>query len=86
MEDAQEAYSQEDEVRGMNFHLGIDETNSNGHGERKDEDINLVETIRKLQAYVQRNKFDNQRLMKAKEKHEYFNMNLMKSMDKIEKN
>jgi hypothetical protein len=52
MEDAQEAYNQEDEVRGMNFHLGIEGTNSNGHGERKDEDINLVETIRKLQAYV----------------------------------
>jgi len=86
MEDGQESYSEDYEVRGINVHLGIEGTNSNGHGERKDEDINLVETIRKLQAYVQRNKFDNQRLMKAKEKHEYFNMNLMKSMDKIEKN
>jgi hypothetical protein len=48
MEDAQEAYSQEDEVGGMNVHLGIEGTNSNGHGGGKDGDINLVETLRKL--------------------------------------
>jgi len=48
MEDAQEDYSQEDEVRGMNVHLGIEGTNSNGHGAIKEEDVNLVETIRKL--------------------------------------
>jgi hypothetical protein len=41
--------------------------NSNGHGEGKDEDINLVETIRKLQEYAQRNKYDNESHMKAKE-------------------
>jgi hypothetical protein len=67
MEDAQEAYSQDDEVRGMNFHMGIEGTNSNGHGEGKDEDINLVETIRKLQEDVQSHKDDNESLMKAKE-------------------
>jgi hypothetical protein len=48
MEDAQEAYSQEDVIRIMDVHLGVEGTNSNGHGEGKDEDINLVDTIRKL--------------------------------------
>jgi hypothetical protein len=36
----------------MNLHLGIEGKYSNGHGEGKDEDINLVETIRKLHTDV----------------------------------
>ena len=85
MEDAQEAYSQEDEDIGMNVHIGIEGTNSNVHGGGKDEDINLVETIKKLQVDVQSHKADNERLMKAKEKWEDFNLNLMKILDIIEK-
>jgi hypothetical protein len=50
----------------MDVHFGVEGTNSNGHGEGKDEDINLVETIRKLQIDVQSHKADNERLMKAK--------------------
>jgi len=42
-------------------------TNSNGHGGGKEEDINLVETIIKLQKDVSSDKVDNERLMKAKE-------------------
>jgi hypothetical protein len=48
MGDAQETYSQEDEIKGMDVHLRVEGTNSNGHGEGKEEDINLVETIREL--------------------------------------
>jgi hypothetical protein len=33
----------------MYFHLGIEGTNSNGHGEGKDENMNMVEIIRNLQ-------------------------------------
>jgi hypothetical protein len=65
--------------------LGLEGTNSNGHGGGKEEDINLVETIRKLQTDVQSHKADNERLMKANEQHEDFNMKLMKILDKIEK-
>jgi len=39
-----------------------------------------------LQTDVQSDKADNERLMKAKEQQEDFNMKLMKSLDKIEKN
>jgi hypothetical protein len=48
MEDAQGAYIQEDEIRGMEFHMGIEGTNSNGHGEGRDENMNMVETIKNL--------------------------------------
>jgi len=39
--------------------------------------MNMVETIKKLQKYVQSHKDDNERLMKDKEQQEDFNMNLM---------
>jgi hypothetical protein len=42
-------------------------TNSNGHGGEKEEDINMDETIRKLQKDVHSHKADNERLMKARE-------------------
>jgi hypothetical protein len=60
-------------------------TNSNGHGGGKEEEINLVETLRKLQTDVQIHKADNERIMKDKEQQEDFNMKLMKILEKIEK-
>jgi hypothetical protein len=36
MEDTQGDYIQEDEIRGMDVHMGIEGTNSNGHGEGKE--------------------------------------------------
>jgi hypothetical protein len=51
----------------MNFHLGAEGKNSNGNGIGKDEGINLVETIRRLQTYVKIHKSYNQRLIKDKE-------------------
>jgi hypothetical protein len=77
-------YNHEYEIKGMYVHLGIEGTNSNGHGEGKDENLNMEETIRKLQNDVQSYKVDNEKLMKSKEKQEEFNMNLMQSLDIIE--
>jgi hypothetical protein len=68
MEEAQGAYSQEDDIRGMDVHLGIEGTNSNGHGEERDENMNMVETIKNLKKDVQSHKADNERIMRAKEK------------------
>ena len=51
----------------MYVHLGMEGTNSNGHGEENDDNMNMVETIRNLQKYVQSHKDDNERLMKSKE-------------------
>jgi hypothetical protein len=41
------------EIRGMDVHLGIEGTKSNGHGEGRDENMNMVETIKNLQNDVQ---------------------------------
>jgi hypothetical protein len=55
------------EVRGFVFILGNAGTKSNGHGEGKEERMNLVETIKSLQRDVHIYKFDNERLMEDKE-------------------
>jgi hypothetical protein len=64
--------------------LGNEGTNSNGHGEGKDEKMNMEETIRNLQKYFQSHKVDNERIIKAKEQQEDFNMKLMQRLNKIE--
>ena len=67
MEEAQGTYSQEYEKRGMDVHLSIEGTNSNGHGEERDENMNMAKTIKTLQKDVQIHKADNERLMRAEE-------------------
>jgi hypothetical protein len=51
----------------MDFHLSIEGTNSNGHGEERNENMNMEETIKNLQKDVQIHKDDNERLMREKE-------------------
>jgi hypothetical protein len=67
MEEAQGNYIHPRKSRGMDVHLGMEGTNSNGHGEERNEDMNMDETIENLQEDVQSHKVDNERIMKAKE-------------------
>jgi len=67
MEDVQRNYNHEDEVRSMYANIGDKGTYSNGHGEGKEESMNLVETIKNLQKDVQSYEDDNERFMKSKE-------------------
>ena len=60
-------FSQEDENKGLNVQLDREGTNSNGHGGEKEEDINLAETLIKLQTYFQSYKDDNERIIRDKE-------------------
>jgi hypothetical protein len=48
-----DAYSSENEARGMDVHLGIEGTNSNGHGEEIDKDVSMMKIIKNLQKDVQ---------------------------------
>jgi hypothetical protein len=84
MEEAQDAYSLEDEVRGMDVHLGVEGTNSNGHGEEIEKYVSMMKIIKNLQKDVQIHQVDNESLKRAKEKHEDFNMKLMRSLERIE--
>ena len=60
----------------MDVHLGIEGTNSNGHGEGRDENMNMAETMKNLQKDVQSHKVDNERIMKIMEQHDQFNRKL----------
>jgi hypothetical protein len=69
----------------MDVHLGIEGTNSNEHGDERDENMNMAETIKNLQKDVQSHKGDNERLMRAKEQQDELNKKLMQSLNRIEK-
>jgi hypothetical protein len=69
----------------MDVHLGIEGTNSNGHGDERNENMNMEETIKNLQKDVQSHKDNNERLMKDKDQHDDFNMKLLQSLNRIEK-
>jgi hypothetical protein len=84
MEEAQGTYSREDEIRGMDVCLGIEGTKSNGHGDERNENMNMAETVKNLQKDVQGHKVDNERLMRSKKKHTDFNMKLLERLNKIE--
>jgi hypothetical protein len=77
MEEEKGTYNKEDDIRGMDVHLGIKGTNSNGHGDERNENMNMAETIRNLQKDVQSHKADNERFMKSKEQQDDFNMKLL---------
>jgi len=50
----------------MYVSMGNEYKNSNGHGEGKEESMNLVETIKSLQKDFKSYKYYNERLMKGK--------------------
>jgi hypothetical protein len=51
----------------MDVHLGIEGIKSNGHGEVRDENMNMLETIKNSQKDFQIHKADNERIMKSKD-------------------
>jgi hypothetical protein len=45
MEEAHNDSSSENEARGMDVHVGVEGSNSNGHGEEIDKEGNMVNLI-----------------------------------------
>jgi hypothetical protein len=79
MEDAHRYYKHDDEFEYLYVGLGVDGTES------KEECMNLVETIKVLQKYVQSYKSNNESFVRAKEKQDDFNVKLMQSLKKNRK-
>jgi hypothetical protein len=77
MEEAQNASSSENEVKGMDVHLGVEGSNSNGHGEEIDKEGNMMKIIERLQKDAQTHREDNKNLMKARDQQGEFNLKLM---------
>jgi hypothetical protein len=68
----------------MEVHLGVEGSNSNGHGEELDKEGNMMKIIEILQKYVQTYQEDNKKLMKAQEELGEFNIKLIQSLERIE--
>jgi hypothetical protein len=84
MEEAHNAFSSENEARGMDVHLGVEGSNSNGHGEEIDKEGNMMKIIERLQKDVQTHRADNKKLMKSREQQGEFNIKLIQSLERIE--
>jgi hypothetical protein len=67
MEETQNASSSENEAKGMDVHLGVEGSNSNGHGEEIDKEGHMMKIIERLQKDAQTHREDSRKLMKAKE-------------------
>jgi hypothetical protein len=85
MEETQNASSSENEAKGMDVHLGVEGSNSNGHGEEIDKEGHMMKIIEKLQKDAQTHRTDSRKLRKAQDKQGEFNLKLMKSLERIEK-
>ena len=53
MEEPQNASSLENEAKGMDVHLGVEGSNSNGHEEEIDKEGHMMKIIKKLQKDAQ---------------------------------
>jgi hypothetical protein len=83
MEDTKGVYIQEGEIARMDVHLSNEGANLIGHGEGKEEILNLAEMIKNLKKDVQIHKDYNESLMKFKENKDNFTMKLMHSLNRI---
>jgi hypothetical protein len=84
MEETHNASSSENEAKGMDVHLGVEGSNSNGHGKEIDKEGHMMKIIERLQKDAQTHRADSRNLMKAKEEQGEFNLKLMKSLERIE--
>jgi hypothetical protein len=48
MEEAHNYFSSENEAKGMDVHLGVEGSNSNGHGEEKYKEGDMMKIIERL--------------------------------------
>jgi hypothetical protein len=53
MEETQNSSSSKNEAKGMDVHLGVEGSNSNGHGEEIDKEGNVMKIIERLQKDAQ---------------------------------
>jgi hypothetical protein len=84
MERAQTASNSEDEAKGMDVHLGVEGSNSNGHGEDIDKEINMMKIIERLQKDAQTRRADRKKFRKAQEKQGEFNIKMLRSLERID--
>ena len=62
------ASNSENEREGRDVNLGVEGSNSNGHGRELDKEGHMMKIIERLQKDAQNHRVDSKKLMKAKDK------------------
>jgi hypothetical protein len=85
LKEVQIASKTDEERVGRNFNLGVEGTNSNGHGKEIDKEEHMMKLIERLQKDAQARLADSRKLMKIRDRQGEFNLKMLKSLERIEK-
>jgi hypothetical protein len=80
MEEVQITSETEDEREGKDVNLGVEGTNSNGHGKEIDKEGCMMKLIEKFQKDAQVRRADSRKLMKVRDRQGEFNLKMLKSL------
>jgi hypothetical protein len=75
----------EDEREGKDVNLGVEGSNSNGHGKEMDKEGHIMKILEGLQREANERRADSQKLMKVKDQQGKLNLKFLHSLERIEK-
>jgi hypothetical protein len=75
----------EDEREGKDVNLGVEGSNSNGHGKEMDKEGHMMKIIERLQREAKAHRDDSRKLMKVRDRQGELNLKFLKSLERIEK-
>jgi hypothetical protein len=85
MEEVLIASNSENEREGRDVNLGVEGSNSNGHGRELDKEGHVMKIIERLQKDAQAHRADSRKLMRVRDQQGEFNLRMLKSLERIEK-
>jgi hypothetical protein len=85
MEEVRIASNSENEREGRDFNLGVEGSNSNGHGRELDKEGHMMKIIEILQKYAQACRADSQKVMRFRDQQSEFNLKMLKSLEGVER-
>jgi hypothetical protein len=75
----------EDEQEGKDDNLGVEGSNSIGHGKEKDKEEYIMKILEGLQREAKARRDDSRKLMKVRDRQGALNLKFLKSLERIEK-
>jgi hypothetical protein len=75
----------EDEREGKDVNLGVEGSNSNGHGKEMDKEGHIMKILEGLQREAKERRADSRKLMKVKDRQGKLNLKFLQSLERIEK-
>ena len=75
----------EDEHKGKDVNLGVEGSNSNGHGKEMDKEGHIMKILEGLQREAKERRADSRKLMKVKDRQGKLNLKFLQSLERIEK-